>query len=440
MTNNHIKSENTVSSIIRDFYSPTKEEKEVVKLEYERLGEILEGKIFQSGSYARFTAITPLNDLDVIWVLSEKNKERIIAGELNLKDILDSLAVKLESEYKERGIKIKAVPQKHSVKIEFPEKESEFSIDVTPGRELKELNEFGYPLYKIPETDYDGNVSWVKTDPKGYIEIAKETNEETPNFRKATKLLKAWKRAWENKKNFRNVEFELKSFHLEIIVQDIIREYPDYTILDIVDFVFRNLGEIMKSKNYPDRAGNGYVDDYVDELTNEQRRMIGIASKSGVILMEKNQKNNEADFIHKFASGEEFIEAYGYDIPVSKLTTPIFCIEAIKNDNLPSYKSGIIDLNNGDTARFKATFLPNFHHTRSKISKYFYKVTNNGRDALKAKQLRGEINLGSTLNSTESAVFRGTHFVECFGVNEQEKKVLAYAICTVVIDGDIVNK
>ncbi|MDP1815192.1 MAG: hypothetical protein Q8K92_12150 [Leadbetterella sp.] len=444
MTNNYTSSESIVSSLVRDFYSPTKEEKEFVEQEYERLDKILEGKIFQSGSYARYTAITPLNDLDVIWILSEENKKQIISGDLNLKDILNDFAVKLKDEYNKTGVRVKTEAQEHSVRVEFVEKEGDFTIDVTPARELSEDNEFGYPLYKIPEIDTSGDVVWVKSDPKGYIELAKRVNNNTPNFRKATKLLKAWRRAWKHKKNFGNVEFKLKSFHLELIIQDIIKKFPDYTILDIVNCVFYNIENIIGSKNYPDRAGNRYVDDYIDELTGDQKRIIKIASKSGAILLQKIQKKYEnaemVETLHKLASGEEFIEAYGYDISANKLTTPIFCIEAIKNENQSSYKSGIVNLENGDSVKFKAVFLPNFHHTKSKISKYFYKVTNTGDDALKVRQLRGEINLGSTLNTTESAVFRGTHFVECFGVNDQVRSVLAYAICTVVIDDDIATK
>ena len=83
---------------------------------------------FQSGSYARFTAITPLNDLDVIWVFPEESKRQISSGDLNLNNILNDLVEKLEAEYKILGIKIKAKTQTRSVKIEFVDKEGDFIV------------------------------------------------------------------------------------------------------------------------------------------------------------------------------------------------------------------------------------------------------------------------------------------------------------------------
>ena len=57
------------------------------------------------------------------------------------------------------------------------------------------------------------SMKWIKTDPKGYREVAKQTNEKSLAFRLSTKLLKKWKRAWKNKKNFGTTKFKLKSFH-----------------------------------------------------------------------------------------------------------------------------------------------------------------------------------------------------------------------------------
>ena len=57
------------------------------------------------------------------------------------------------------------------------------------------------------------SMKWIKTDPKGYRQAAKQINEKSLAFRLSTKLLKKWKRAWKNKKNFGTAEFKLKSFH-----------------------------------------------------------------------------------------------------------------------------------------------------------------------------------------------------------------------------------
>ena len=444
MINKEKKSENPISSFVRDFHSPIKEEKDFVRQEYERLSEILEGRIFQSGSYARFTAITPLNDLDVIWILSEKAKKQILSGDLNLSDILNDVAKKLKYEYNELGIEVETEPQTRSVKIEFVNEESDFTIDIVPARELAEVNEFGDPIYEIPEINSNNDIKWIRTDPQGYIKLAKKINEDSPNFRKTAKLLKAWKQSWKKKRNFNDIEFKLKSFHLELIVQKLISENSEMNILDLAELFFRNIDSFISVRHFPDRARKKYVDDYIDELVESERKLIGLSAKCALVLIEQIKKNdNEKELIellHKFVSGEEFIEAYGYKLAVNKLTSPIFYISAVKNDESDDYKSGIIKLNKGDKAKFVAKFLSSFNHTKSKITKYLYKVTNTGDQATRAKQLRGEINKHNTLNLTESAAFEGSHFVECFGVDDQTRNVLAYAICTVVIDEDITIK
>ena len=62
---------------------------------------VLVGSIFQSGSYARFTSITPLNDLDVIWVISERLKKRIYCSEIKI-EIFRRFSSKNKYEYKSK--------------------------------------------------------------------------------------------------------------------------------------------------------------------------------------------------------------------------------------------------------------------------------------------------------------------------------------------------
>ncbi len=443
MINNENNLEGIISNFVRDFQSPTKDEKFFVQKEYERLDGILEGQIFQGGSYARFTAITPLNDLDVFWVLSEETDKTVSSDDLFFGALLDSLAKKLKQEYESQGVDVKTEAQVHSVKIEFINEDSDFTIDIVPARKLDEPNGFGDYLYEIPKDDAENKIKWVKTDPKGYIELAKRVNEKSSVFRKATKLLKAWKTSWKKKKNFGGVEFKFQSFHLELVVQKIIADNTEFEILDVADYFFKNISSFINEKQFVDRAGNGYVDDYLDELTKEEKRMIQVAARSAKILVDRIKiEKDKAEIIkllHRIVAGEEFIEAYGYSVPDNKITSPAFHIFARKNNEPEGSRSGIIELDFNDEVRFRGDFLSNFNYSKVRISKYLYKVLNTGEEATKAKQSRGEISEGSTLNVPEKAVFKGVHFVECYAVNDQTKTVIAYAICSVVIGEKIIR-
>ena len=60
--NNHKNS--IISNFVRENCSPVRHERKFAQDEFYFLNKILIGSIFQSGSYARFTSISPLNDLD----------------------------------------------------------------------------------------------------------------------------------------------------------------------------------------------------------------------------------------------------------------------------------------------------------------------------------------------------------------------------------------
>lgn len=64
-----------VNNKLREFarsLSPTEREREIVSKVYSSLQEILgRDKCIQIGSYPRYTAITPIHDLDILYVIGE---------------------------------------------------------------------------------------------------------------------------------------------------------------------------------------------------------------------------------------------------------------------------------------------------------------------------------------------------------------------------------
>ena len=110
--------------------SPTDKERKFISQEWERVQSFLKGENFQSGSYARFTSPTPVNDLDGIWVLPEDSMVKIFhekfiqksvaidpEKDLEIHNIIEDLARELEKKYKKEEINVEIKSQSHSVRI-----------------------------------------------------------------------------------------------------------------------------------------------------------------------------------------------------------------------------------------------------------------------------------------------------------------------------------
>ena len=289
-----------ISKYISDNFSPTEHERSEVSRRYNELAGLLVGQNFQSGSYARFTAITPIHDLDVIWVLpqellsltfNESLSKKIDSRDLDVDNLLHDLALKLASEYKKIDSGVKVTPQTHSVTIQF--NNSDFTIDVVPAIPLAEENEFRDPIFIVPELfrishsrrikKYESHepIAWVKTDPKGYIESAKQLNEVNESFRKATKFLKRWK----DKLKAKDENIKFKSFHIEQIVHNILIA-NDHDLITTIKIFLNNVDTYINSAQIPDRADDDrFIDSYVNDLTYEQKHALSQNAKISANLI-----------------------------------------------------------------------------------------------------------------------------------------------------------
>lgn len=303
-----------LNAYIRDHLSPTPDERAMVSREYEFLCNVVGGVCFQSGSYARFTSTTPVNDLDVIWQVPpaaltgevlRKVMQGTDPGEFDPSEILQQLAVTIRAAYAKAGRKVTVVVQSHSIGIYFGTKD-DFSIDLVPALAAGRTNEFGDDIYWVPEIarlskarrlrhyELGTHIGWMPSDPRGYIEDARRLNEQNESFRKVAKFSRKWRRGCKKE----NSEFRLKSFHLELVDNDLYKRSPDFDTLDGIEAFFDTLEDYLDEPHFPDRADNGrYVDQYVNELTAGERADIAKrikAARSAVVSMVAAETEEDA--------------------------------------------------------------------------------------------------------------------------------------------------
>ena len=266
-----------IANYSRDHLSPTTIQRAKVSARYVELNGFLKGSCFMSGSYARFTAVRPPKDLDVIWVCGDERLTR------DPRPILDALTTSLTEAYRLHATeRVKFDVQDHSITIIFLDDPDDFSIDVVPAAEMPLKNEFGDPIYCVPEIQklshiqrkaFTGAATWILSDPKGYITEAQHLEEKTSGrFRKSAKVVKAWRQ--KHKKQLGD-EFKLKSFHVEQLATCHLQRRPNDTILQALRAVFANLNRAIEAPAIPDRANNeAFIDQYVSNLTPAERAKI----------------------------------------------------------------------------------------------------------------------------------------------------------------------
>jgi hypothetical protein len=277
----------------------------MISKKYEQLKEFLAGQTFQNGSYARHTSTTPVNDLDVFYILPESVRKLVVEArikpeELTIENILEDLAAALQKEYKNEA---RVIVQPHSVGIFFGEKD-EFSIDVVPAQPA--LN----GLYWVPETAlhsissrralYESKtlseIRWIKSDPQGYILQATDLDDATNGtFRKAAKFVKKWKQACKKT----NSDFPLKSFHVEIVVTEAFKEKRQLSCIEAIHQFYKTLPNILLHPQYPDRADRSrFIDAYIDKLSDVERDIINKEHERAIKLIDLTiSTNSEAQVL-----------------------------------------------------------------------------------------------------------------------------------------------
>ncbi len=178
-----------------------------------------------AGSYAKNTAINTKFDIDCCIPFKKKTKEDE-KGYSSLKDMFDAVYKYLKNEYTENDddiTKDDVRKQRVSIGLNFDIDGEEFDMDVVPGRERPNNNDYNntstdLSLHIHPpnrsKKEIDDNKTRIKTNIKKHIDLlggAERTHE-----RKVTKLLKVWKT--ERKNN--NGGKLIKSFMMELYTKE----------------------------------------------------------------------------------------------------------------------------------------------------------------------------------------------------------------------------
>lgn len=262
-------------SYVKEHLSPTETERNFVSAVYESVQSLLgTANCLQIGSYPRFTAITPLHDLDVLYILGQWD-----ASASNPSTTLDELQATLERNYQNpTRYAVEVSRQTHSITLKFSDGRDEvFSVDIVPAY-ISSKNEFGADMYVVPETAVKSHsdrrriateiakgthqMEWIKTDPRGYISVATQMNDRNSDFRRAVKLIKRWRASC---KELWGDDFPLKSFHLEQVMTRNFERSPDLEIFDAVFKFFCDLPRTIERAYIPDRADSRKnIDAYVD--------------------------------------------------------------------------------------------------------------------------------------------------------------------------------
>ncbi len=410
---------------VRDHLSPNELEREFVSIIYKSVQKVL-GTLncLQIGSFPRFTAITPLHDLDVLYILGTWD---VSASDPS--NALRELENKLVNEYSnptEYNLGIKR--QTHSISLTFTKKEGGeeiFSVDIVPAY-IYEKNEFGDDMYVVPEIAIKSRAArkriseevskglhkmeWIKSDPRGYISVATHINQYNDDFRKTVKLVKGWRSFCKNIED----GFSLKSFHLEQAITRDFLDDPDLKIFDAVFKFFYDIPRLIHHAQIQDRADAAKnIDAYVDSMKTEEKNLI-IKARDAFLrnLEDFNERDEVVDLLNAGLYERACpAEKYIFDQGIPMLTEKKFKItgKVLKRNG---FRDGVLDSLGFVRIDRKIEF--RLGNDAPEADLYKWKVKNDDN----CGQPRGEITDHKTLRDPEETKFKGEHFVECFAIKD----------------------
>lgn len=406
----------------RNQLSPTPDERQFVVEVYASVCEVIgAANALQIGSYPRFTAISPLHDLDVLYILGRWDPQRHDPGQA-----LADLEARMRAEYvNPTRYEVRIARQTHSVTVQFFRGEDQvLGVDIVPAY-IEGRNPAGDDMYVVPEIAVrahrdrraireavsrgEREMAWIRTDPRGYITSATRLNQANDDFRLSVKFAKGWR----HHRKSADDEFPLKSFHLEQIITGWVADHPEAEIFDIVFEFFRRLPDYMRYPQIPDRADpDRNIDEYVAHLSHADRRRVDHARDGFLTAVENFEDGDDVGALLSAEPRERKSdeEAYLFDQGVPMLNEHDFSIAAEVLPREGGFRGFFLDRFGLIRVDRKIRFRLGNDAPAADVFKWKVKNDDDSPDP------RGEITDHQTRNDPESTKYNGIHFVECYAI------------------------
>lgn len=176
---------------------------------------------FMIGSYARHTALTPLDDIDLVFIIDPRfwqtKLQGLVGKRPSSKKVLGTFATALRRRYRKTSVRL----QRRSVGLLL----SKAKIDLVPAIPDPSRTNWLY----IPDRKKD---SWIESAPQIHTDVATAVNKANGGrFKPLVRILKAW-----NNRIPKNAR--LKSFAIETIATRLFSRVSMVSLLDGLDLFF----------------------------------------------------------------------------------------------------------------------------------------------------------------------------------------------------------
>lgn len=374
------------------------------------------------GSVGRETAIKGVSDLDILFDLPVEVFKRFDAyKEKKQSSLLQEVKNVLKARYPNTDIS----GDRQVVVIKF----NKYTVELVPG--FKQSDD----RFKYPDTNNGG--SWKYTDPLPEISESKKTAEDTDNnFKYIANMLRAWK----NKQGFK-----FGGLLIDTITYNFLNEKTDYrnigfdSYLDMTQALFEYIKDLNKDQSYWYALGSNqkvYNCDngkFITKAEKAYKKIKDLTANSsdvnkklrqvfGTQFPKKVTAENRAytsSYNQKYYNDtEEFIEDYltvdiKYNISIDcKITQdgfrPMLLKKLLRDKMFLAIKKHL------------EFYIDSMDSEIKKEAPYdiYWKVKNEGQEAIKRDCIRGQIKRTNTKFINESSDFIGEHYVECYIVKD----------------------
>ena len=374
------------------------------------------------GSVGRETAIKGVSDLDILFDLPVEVFKRFDAYKEKKQS---SLLQEVKNILKERYPNTDISGDGQVVVIKF----NKYTVELVPG--FKQSDD----RFKYPDTNNGG--SWKYTDPLPEISESKKTAEDTDNnFKYIANMLRAWK----NKQGFK-----FGGLLIDTITYNFLNEKTDYrnigfdSYLDMTKALFEYIKDLNKDQSYWYALGSNqqvYNCDngkFITKAEKAYKKIKDLTANSsdvnkklrqvfGTQFPKKVTAENRAytsSYNQKYYNDtEEFIEDYftvdiKYNISIDcKITQdgfrPMLLKKLLRDKMFLAIKKHL------------EFYIDSMDSEIKKEAPYdiYWKVKNEGQEAIKRDCIRGQIKRTNTKSINESSDFIGEHYVECYIVKD----------------------